>query len=165
MSKSNEALIEAYNRGYRVSECGNKLTTPDQVIGQVRTNKDGYPVLSIRIKNGDSFPVLWHRLQAYQKYKEKLFEKGIEVRHKNNIKSDCSHDNILIGTHGENMGDNPPEKRLEYSLLATSKIRKHNASSVKEFYSKCKSYAKTMEHFGISSKGTLHFILNEAKYS
>ena len=61
--------------------------------------------------------------------------------------------------------DKPKEDRLMYSLNATDKWRKYNASEVKEFYNICKSYKKTMEKFNMSSKGTLHFILNNAKYS
>jgi hypothetical protein len=164
MSKSNEALLQAYKLGYRISTCGVKLQTPFNLIELRILNNDGYPIFSTRVF-GEPFPISWHRLQAYQKYGERIFEKNTVVRHKNNIKTDCSWDNILIGTQKENVNDNPAEKRLKYSLNATDKWRKYNATEVKDFYKNCKSYKQTMENFEISSKGTLHFILNNAKYS
>lgn len=164
MSKNNEALLRAFELGYRISECGKILNTPYNTLEQKALSNTGYPVFGIRL-NGGQFILAWHRLQAYQKYGEELFKEGILVRHKNHIKTDCSLHNILIGTQKENINDNPAEKRLEYSINATNSWRKYNATEVKDFYNTCKSYKQTMENFQISSKGTLHFILNNAKYS
>jgi len=163
LSEKNKAILEAFSRGYRVSKCGTYLNTPFSMLN-MKNFTQGYPVFGYRI-NGKKLNVMWHRLQAYQKYGDKLFEKGILVRHKNHIKTDCSWDNILLGTQKENCQDNPAEKRLQYSLNATDKWRKYNATEVKEFYNNCKSYKQTMEKFNISSKGTLYFILIKAKYS
>ena len=163
MSSRNKALLKAFDLGYRVSRCGLYLDTVNNKL--IRKNFiNGYPVFGIRVGT-NVVKVMWHRLQAYQKYGEDLFKEGFVVRHKNSIKTDCSWDNILIGTQKENNMDKPKEDRLMYSLNATDKWRKYNASEVKEFYNICKSYKKTMEKFNMSSKGTLHFILNNAKYS
>ena len=54
----------------------------------------------------------------------------------------------------------PKEDRLKYALNATKHVRKYDKQEVRDYYNSCKSYAKTMEKFNISSKGTLHFILN-----
>ena len=163
MSEANLFLREAYNRGYRVSSCGNFIKTTKSVRRQVAFEKD-YPIISIRMGK-KTMKVPWHRLQALQKYGEELFKSGIMVRHKNSIKTDCSVDNILIGTAADNNMDKPAEDRLKYALNATNYARKYKASEVKEFYSQNKSYKKTMDNFGIKSKGTLHFILNTAKHS
>jgi hypothetical protein len=160
LSDKNKALLEAFNKGYRVSECGEYLTTPFSKLTK-KNFTHGYPVFGYRI-DGKKLNVTWHRLQAYQKYGDMLFEKGILVRHTNHIITDCSWDHILIGTAKDNMEDNPREDVLKYALNATDKWRKYNASEVKEFYSTCKSYKQTMKKFNISSKGTLHFILNKA---
>lgn len=163
MNKTNTALLQAYNNGVRISECGKKIITTKEEFEQ-RFFIGGYPAISVRV--GDkTYKVYWHRLQAFQKYGQEVFEKGIVVRHKNSIKTDCSVDNILIGTMADNNMDKPIEDRLKYAINATSYVRKYKASEVKDFYDKNKSYKKTMEEFGISSKGTLHFILNSAKHS
>jgi HNH endonuclease len=41
-------------------------------------------------------------LVAYQKFGMAMFEPGIEVRHKNNVRTNNRHENIL-GTHHDNM--------------------------------------------------------------
>lgn len=164
MSKNNEALLEAYNLGYRISKNGIELKTPFNILKQKQINSSGYPVFAIRLYD-KVFHIAWHRLQAYQKYGEELFKEGVLVRHKNNVKADCSWKNILIGTAKDNTEDNPREDVLKYALNATDKWRKYNATEVKEFYNKCKSYKLTKEKFHISSSGTLHFILNKARYS
>lgn len=164
MNKSKEALLKAFELGYRISYCGKILNTPYNTLEQKMLSNTGYPIFKIRLENTVR-AVFWHRLQAYQKYGDELFDENLEARHLNSIKTDCSYSNILLGTHKENMQDKPCKDTLEYSLNATAKWRKHNATEVKEFYNKCKSYKQTMEKFNISSKGTLHFILNKAKYS
>lgn len=163
MSKNSIALLQAYNSGVRVSKCGKKISTSRGEFEQ-RFFIKGYPAISVRIGE-KSYKVYWHRLQAFHKYGEELFKKGVVVRHKNSIKTDCSEDNILIGTMADNNMDKPKDDRLMYAINATSYVRKYNASEVKDFYIINKSYKKTMEEFGISSKGTLHFILNSAKHS
>jgi hypothetical protein len=163
MSEGNLFLIEAYNRGFRISNCGKFIKTAKDKRPQVAFD-NGYPIISVRIGK-KSMKVPWHRLQAMQKYGEELFKSGIMVRHKNSIKTDCSVDNILIGTAADNSMDKPAEDRLKYALNATNYTRKYKASEVKEFYSQNKSYKKTMDNFGIKSKGSLHFILNTAKHS
>jgi len=163
LSDKNKAVVDAFNRGYRISECGKYLDTPFSRL-YMKNFTQGYPTFGYRL-NGKKINVMWHRLKAYQKYGNDLFKEGILVRHKNHIKTDCSCENILIGTAKDNTEDNPREDILKYVLNATDKWRKYNATEIKEFYNTCKSYKQTMEKFNISSKGTLHFILNKAKNS
>lgn len=40
-----------------------------------------------------------HRLQAYQKFGDKIYEDGIVVRYLNGDRYDNSYDNIGIGTY------------------------------------------------------------------
>jgi hypothetical protein len=37
----------------------------------------------------------------------------------------------------------------------------NDVKKIKEFYNEVRSYAKTMEKFGIKSKSSLHFILHK----
>ena len=158
MSEKNLFLIEAYKRGFRVSDCGNFISTKKGMHNQ-RSFKDGYPVIGVRIGK-KTIKIYWHRIQAYQKYGDYLFKDGILVRHKNNCKTDCSYNNILLGNQSENMMDCPKEDRLKRSIYASSFIKKYSKDIVKEFHSKSNSYKKTMDEFNITSKGTLHYILN-----
>ena len=102
-----------------------------------------------------------HRLQAYQKFGDKIYLKNIHVRHKNNISTDNSFENILIGTPSENAMDNPKEDRVKRANHATSFWRKYDKDIVKSFHKENgRSYKKTMSNFNITSKGTLNYILN-----
>lgn len=58
------------------------------------------------------------------------------------------------------MMDVPEQIRIKKALHATSFCRKYNKDEVRKFHSHSKPYIKTMNKFGISSKGTLHYILN-----
>ena len=150
MSKLNEQLVYAYEMGYRCIK--NILTNPDGRILKGGIDKDGYKYFH-PFKKGLNIKV--HRLVAYQKYGDKLFEEEMEVRHFDNNKLNNSEDNIRIGTHQQNMMDIPKKQR---SINAGNHSRKYNPKEVKAFHTG--SYKKTMEKFGITSKGTLHNILH-----
>lgn len=102
-----------------------------------------------------------HRVQAYQKYGDRLYEKGIVVRHLNGDKLDNSWENIAIGTQSDNMMDVPKQVRIKKAVHAASHNIKYNYKEVKEFHKISKSYKETMLKFNISSKGTLYHILNK----
>ena len=141
-------IIEAYNKGYRVIE-GN-LYNPKSILIKGSTI-DGY--LSTRItKHGKN--LFFHRLLAYQKYGDDLFKEGIEVRHLDGNPLNNSVDNITIGTHSDNMMDIPKDKRIK-----RSSNRKYDYDIIRQYYHHTRSYKRTMEHFGITSKGTLNYII------
>jgi len=123
-------------------------------------DKQGYPYVSIMIES-KRHRLHLHRLCSYQLYKEKMFEPGIVVRHLNDIKTDCSEENIAIGTNRDNAMDVPAEKRMSTSLKGTAKRRKYNPIEVKSYYAEhgCK---KTKENFNIKNNGTLRYILKFA---
>lgn len=146
----------ASKRGYVVTEDG-ILLNPNSV--EIGYNDSGYITTSIRIK-GKSKHLKAHRLQAYQKYGDSLYEDGVVTRHLNSNSEDNSWDNIIIGTQSDNMMDIPEQIRIKKALHATSFVRKHNKKEIKKFHSIDNSYRKTMDEFGITSKGTLHYILN-----
>lgn len=156
-----DKVLVAVERGYRVSKEGVCYNNKGNSVGY-DCKRSGYSFLKLKI---DKKPinVRIHRIQAYQKYGDKLFEQGIVVRHKDRDGFNNSWDNILIGTASENRMDVPKGIRKRSAMIATSFVRKYDRNVVKEFYSKTKSYKKTMEKFNISSKGTLHFILNGRK--
>jgi len=145
-----------YEKGYRVK--GNKVYNPE---GQELrpTPKDGYPRLSVK-ECGVTVKVSVHRLAAYQKFGGKIFNKKFVVRHIDGNRGNFNPDNLELGTHSQNMMDIPEEIRRHKAMWATSFVRKYDKREVREFYNSCKSYKKTMDRFGISSKGTLYYILN-----
>ena len=147
-----------YSKGYRIT-AGGRFINPKGI--EINGNKySGYLCTSIR-----GFPkkknLLFHRMQSFQKYGVAIYEKGIVTRHFNGNKLDNSWDNILIGTQKENMMDVPENIRIARSLYAASFNIKYNKEEIKKYHlENGKSYIKTMNEFNISSKGTLHYILN-----
>ncbi len=163
MSIGKEALLRAYEKGYRVVN-GEVISPFSGNPLKLMVDTRGYLTFSIKrpgLYKVDN--VLVHRLLAYQKYGDDLFKEGIEVRHKDNDKLNNSEENILIGNHEQNMHDIPKVDRKKYAINASSHLRKFTddqMNQIRSYHHRTKSYKKTMEFFGITSKGTLHHILN-----
>lgn len=151
--------IEVYNKGYRVTEKGNVISNKGNDLKLCKAGD--YLIFAFRDIDGANRKVKVHRLQAFQKYGMKLFDDGVVVRHTNGVATDNSYDNILIGTQSQNMMDIPESIRKARSLHATSFIRKYEKDKIKKYHLENESsYKDTMNHFNITSKGTLHYILN-----
>lgn len=118
--------------------------------------KPNYNVFNLRAGK-KVFPVKVCWIQAYQKYSDKLFEKGMVVRHKNNISTDDSWDNILIGSQKENMLDIPKISRI----LGASNPKYLHAEIIKDRELGL-TYKELMLKYNISSKGTVSFIINKS---
>lgn len=154
MSQKNDFLLKAYELGYKVDKKGHLINPNGKVLKGSRLNN--YIQLNLRKDNLKRL-VAVHRLQAYQKYGNKIFEKGIQVRHKNGNPLDNSWDNILIGTGSENQMDIPEEKRIERASNP-----QHNHEKVIKDHEDGMSYKEIMEKHNISSKGTVSFIINKS---
>lgn len=118
----------------------------------------GYKYFRISF-NKNRFQVFVHRLQAYIKYGDKIYNSGIVVRHLDGNPLNNSIDNIEIGTSQDNQLDIPKEKRM----LRSSIHIKYSDNIVKEIkYKKANGYTynQLMQEYNISSKGTLFNILN-----
>lgn len=121
LSKNNLAIVEALQKGYKI-ENGEVLNHLHKKINFILTKK-GYPIISVSIWN-TRYPVKVHRLVAYQKFGNAIFEKGIEVRHLNGNKLDFSFENISIGTAKENSQDKPRKERLKCADYARSFMKR-----------------------------------------
>lgn len=158
----NKVEIAAFEMGYRVDKNG-VLRNNNNDIVKCSINSRGYLKTGIRL-NSKVINILVHRLQAYIKYGNKIYDKNIEVRHLNGVKTDNSYDNILIGSHIENMLDIDEKTRIKKAMIA-SKSRK-NAYSKDKIYNIKKdrllgmTYKQLMDKYNISSKGTVNYILN-----
>jgi hypothetical protein len=161
LSKANQVLLKYYEKGYRVKN--NILYNEKNEKVYIYSTSNGYLCCQKTLKTNVYGKLFLHRLVAYQKYGNKLFEKGIEVRHLDGDSLNNYEDNILIGTHSENMMDIPKKIRLNKALKASNTTRKYSNKIIKEirnFHNECNSYKKTMMKFNITSKGSLYYILN-----
>ena len=157
-----KSVILAYKKGYRVLDCGGIVNFNGDNVN-LSKNSRGYLKFTIR-HNAKKVTVFAHQLQAFQKYGDELYKKGVLVRHINGNPLDNSYKNIEIGLQSDNMMDIPEAIRYAKSLHATSFVRKHDAEKIAAFYiENGRSYKKVMQQFDISSKGTLHYILKKTK--
>jgi hypothetical protein len=116
MDKAKEALLIAASK-YTVSE-HNELRGPKGPM-KMCCNRHGYPHVSIRSRTKDilqKVPV--HRIVAYQKFGEALFEAGIQVRHLDGDKTNMRPTNIAIGTQMDNYLDMSEERRARLIMAA-----------------------------------------------
>lgn len=112
LSNKNKAIIEAYERGYRVTEDGQFIG----FRGEIREDyyiPGKYPEFKLkkakqRIK---TTTIRIHRFAAYCFYGDKIFEPGIIVRHLNDDKLDYSKANIALGTYQDNADDRKRNKK------------------------------------------------------
>ena len=155
--KFNRNAEKAHEKGYRVK--GDKVTGVTVCYVKLLNDRNGYPYFKIRHK-GKMIKVMAHRLAAFQKFGEAMYEEGTQVRHLNGDPSDFRFTNIAIGTQSQNSMDRPKEQRVASAKHAASFQKKFNYKEVRAFHEESKSYKKTMAEFGINSKGTLCRILN-----
>ena len=152
-----DKVIELYKKGFRMTTDGCMINPKgNEISGWISR---GYKNTTLR-DGKRCLNVAFHRLQAFQKYGMKIFEKGIVVRHFNGIRSDNSYDNILIGTFKDNSLDMPKEIRITLAIYAASfLIKHHNREEIKLFYNSGHTVRETMKEFNVSSTGTMHYIL------
>lgn len=151
----------ASQKGYYIDNSGLIFKDGHKLNGVI--DIDGY--LKFNIKDGKRYvKCKAHRLQAYQKYGIDLYKPGIVVRHLNNIKTDNSSNNIVIGTQKENALDNPKEMRIYLAKMASLQNGKryplYLIAKIKADRSSGLSYGQIMSKYGISSKGTVSYICN-----
>lgn len=165
MSNLNRCLTECIERGYVILPDGTiKGLTK---ILKLSINKNGYEFFTFRDLYKKREVVLVHRLQAFMKFGDKIFDKEIVVRHLDGNSKNNSWNNILIGTSSDNQMDRDPECRRKSATLATRKMqdntRNYNERSL--IYKDLKNnipYSEIMKKHNVSSKGTLSFMKNKS---
>jgi len=157
LSKKDQTVKLAFEKGYRV-------------INGVPTNPRG-KALKGSIECGYWFikpfkhlsNISFHRLAAYQKYGNLIFNKEKEVRHLDGNSLKNNENNIDLGTHQENMLDQLPRNRFKKSIKAANRKRRFTDEEIDQIrtdYLNTRSYKLVMEKWNISSKGTLYYIIN-----
>lgn len=95
---------------------------------KLRLSSSGYLQFSIHIKRGNKNKltqnVMIHRLVAYSKYGDSIYDAGICVRHLDGDKLNNSPNNIVLGTHTDNMNDVPVDIRIKRSLISAKTTRR-----------------------------------------
>jgi len=151
----------AYERGYRVTKDGQLLNPKGKVIGNL--NDKGYQRTTLKLNKVHILHT--HRLQAYQKFGNKLYEDGIMVRHLNGNKIDNSWGNIAIGTNKDNAMDIPKQKRKENTLKAVKKTIKYNKEFVlklREEHKEKKNCAELGRKYNMRSSD-IWYLINKRK--
>jgi len=163
MSNISDILKEAKSKGYYADEYG-KIYSAKKLISL--RNRDNRLNFTIRYY-GKRVTIAVHKYVAYLKYGDKIFDDGIEVRHLNGNSLDNSYENILIGTHSDNMLDIPKNVRIKKAISASSKNRKFGDDIIKNIMNDKNngmSYSKLCEKYN-TSKSTLSYLFNNAYYS
>lgn len=152
-------------KGYTVTKEGILLNRNGiQVKGRIKDRKRDYYNFDIRIgprKENKKVHCMIHRLQAYQKFGDKIYEKGIVVRHLNGDRYDNSYNNIDIGTNKDNKNDIPKELVSINCGQISRKYSKETIESIRKDYENGMSYSNIMIKYNISSKGTVHYIIHK----
>lgn len=166
LSEANQAIILAYQKGYRV--LNNQVFNPkgNLIKGYIstRTRRFNYKIHSFSfIYNDKTVHIRTSRFVAYQKFGNKIFDTTLQVRHLDSNSLNNNEYNIGLGTGSENCMDKISEIRMKTAINASSKIRKFSDAIVAEIKEKNKngvSYNKLMKEYNISSKGTISFLIN-----
>jgi hypothetical protein len=150
----------AKEKGYTISTDGKILNFKNKELrggGHI----SGYKYISFMYEN-KKIHIYAHRLQAYQKFGNDIFKKGIMVRHMNGIKTDNSIQNIEIGTSKDNQMDIPSELRKLRSIN-NGPERKYDYKSVQDFHLTSSSTRETMDKFNIPNRQTVYSIIKNKK--
>ena len=155
-----KALMCAVKKGYTIDDEGEVFYK-----GKKRSLKkvSGYYCFTIRVDFDEKVKIVMaHRLQAYKKYGNKIFKKGVEVRHLDSNSLNNSKDNIGIGTPKQNASDKDKSVRMRAVLIATSFIRKHDHEKIIKLHKEGFSYKQIMEKLNIKSKGAISFAIRKS---
>jgi hypothetical protein len=158
MSIQNELIKHSAFIGYTVDKNGVVFNKNGKVVSlSIPKRKTGYKSFNIRLPGRKATRCFVHRLQAFQKYGDAIFQKGQVVRHINGDYMDNSFNNIEIGTQSQNMMDIPKDIRVKKSSHP-----KYCHKSILNDVNNGYSYRQIMDKYGISSKGTVSFIVNKS---
>lgn len=160
-----KAVIIASDKGYEVDDNGNIFYKNKK--RSLRLYK-GYYYFAVRVNfKNKSFmhPIAVHRFIGYKKFGNRIFKKGIHIRHLDSNSLNNNINNICIGTVSDNNLDKPLKVRIKASLIATSFVKVHNHEEIVRLHNEGMSYKEIMKKFNISSKGTVSFIIRKSMAS
>lgn len=169
-SKTYDAVIYAYERGYRVTDDGILLNPDGSTRRLNKCPSSFYPTITV-YKDGGKYSVVVHKLAAYCFYGDAAFEKGKHVRHLNSEVFDISRSNLVMGTPKENIGDQPEEVRLLTMRKARDAAKKvlriFTDDQVRDIRKQMESGVRGIDlarQFGVH-KQTIYNINNRKRYA
>jgi hypothetical protein len=152
----------AYESGYRPTPDGGVIGPRGNLL-KVYPNGKGY--LEFKIKHDVNVAV--HRFIAYCKFGDKIYEPGLEVRHKKPTITNTHPDNLLLGTKRQNHFDKSPETRKRFAEAGAAALRSLSTDQViqlrKDRVAGYK-YKDLVRKYGIA-KSTVSYIVNRKTYS
>ena len=117
-----DAITYILSRWYSINERG-ELLRPDSSVAPTHPDQWGYLEYTTRARNHPvhgnwciAVPV--HRLVAYQKYGEAIFNRDLCICHTDNDKRNNSPSNLRLDTPSGNCQDKPKEMRVRCALAA-----------------------------------------------
>ena len=158
MNKNQLAVVEAHKKGYVVKD-GTVFNKKGKRVN-THLHPRGYLVFQLGFQNS-SYPVLVHRLVAFQKYGNKLFKIGIQVRHLDCNKTNNADNNVCIGSCKDNALDRPIESRKQVARIARSFVGKYDHQKVIKMWQSGSNKKEIMKETGIMSKITISRILRQ----
>lgn len=122
MSKINDALVLAHRKGYRVTDEGVVVNAlgRERKCQKRKRNGDVRYVFNVAVGGRKRMPIPPHKLQAYQKFGDAMFEVGVVVRHLDGNALNNRPENIDIGTVLDNIMDRPAHERKAHSEKANA---------------------------------------------
>lgn len=165
MSTRAEALRDAAARGYMVLADGTPIGVRRHVL-RTHVSADGYHHIGVKCIGGVR-PVSVARLQAYQKFGDRIFNPDISVRHLDGNPGNNRVTNITIGSRSDNMLDKPRSTRLRAARQAAQAQRRFTDTEVADMRERRRtgtSLRILCELYGIS-KGHMSDIVNNKIYT
>lgn len=163
-SKLTAALKLAHAKGYRVKD--GKVFNSKGKQRVVAVSPSGYKRFNVSV-GPETCPVYVHRLVAFQKFGDVIFDSGTQVRHLDGDSLNNNDMNIVIGTQSDNMMDRPRHVRMK---LAINAARSENGPYLgDDFWSKIDKdreagmgYRKLEKKYGVN-RSTLSYRYGKRK--
>lgn len=153
LSKADKSMLAAMERGLHIKKDGTVIGTLGRPITgslQNRSKKDKSDRRYLCVRYKERGCIYFHRLQAYTKFGDALFEDGVKTRHGEGGPLDNSWDNINIGTHSDNVRDIPAKERRRSSMLR-AKLSDEQILEIRAMREETGlSYAKIAKKYGVS---------------
>ena len=158
-----DVLIAVYDKGYRVTKNGEVIGLKGKKLKTRLTNR-GYPYFNARV-NGKKRVITVHRLAAYQKFGDDLFEEGVVVRHLDNNKQNNSLENISLGNWHDNFNDMTEEikNKMFASQIRTRKFKDSDIKEIRKELENGTSIRELAERFEVH-QGTIQQIKERRTY-
>lgn len=164
--RSASALLWAVRKGYCVDAVG-VVYGADGAEISLRPDGEGYRVFTAGPGNSrERTSVRVQYLVAYQKYGERLFELGVQVRHLDGVRSNNRELNIALGTASENMLDRPVKERVAHARKAARVLRKLTDMEVRQLRRDREqglTYRELCEKYSMTKSG-VSYLLHRKTY-